>query len=458
MQLSYFSSKKLTETNKNKIVENAYLYLTKSDIKQICKNRGFPNSVNADPKLLSHYILLNTGLEKVLKSLSKKEIIALFIIHIIDKIPDVRFFINIYDENFEESYYNTFNQNYKDLHKKVINNLIRKGILLPVFVSNYNAKSKLEQTYFYLPDEFLEYINPISLITNEKIKGTIDYELLKKDFLRVLNNSLSQSSGVLKQGASYFSVYNLRDNLFERMLKKKNNSTIISAEFLFFNKVFLSFFKKIKKNTWFNISEIDTIVNILFANNSNVKLTGKAVCDVAYKCGVLKKHPVDNKLYATVYHSDYEFLSPDEYLTDNIDGIALNIKKLPFVAAEVLSLSSIFNFKGGKYFVSPSITLINSCITKLKNDEVFMDICKKFPAFNKVISDHKRLYGKRIIHRNLYVAKVDDLSIRIMLEKKFTSPNQLVKLNDNHYAFPINNRKDIETMLKRSGHVIKVII
>lgn len=457
MVLNYFNKNQLTTKEKKEIVEKAYLYITNADIKQICKNRGFPSSVNVDPNLLSHYILQISGLEKMFESLSKKEIIALYIINAMGKIPDVRFFESIYREKPDNRVYSyTFNQRYKDLYKEVAENLIRKGILLPAYFYNFDAKSKLEQTYFYFPDEFGKYLHQILFSKKEEIKGIVNSELLRDKLNRIIDDNVSTKAGILKVGASPFTESLIKKKLFEQKLKKKDKNIKNVSDTVFFISLIIDLFDSLESDMWFNSNEIDPIIEVcLFGTET--KLSGADVCEIAYNCGILCKHPNDNKLFQNTKQTYYTYVKPDEYISDLNGKMALNIDKVPFSVIEVLSKSATFHIKGCDTLIEPSLELITKNIKKLQDNEIYNNLCNKLPLFANAGKTYKNLFGKRIIHRNLFVAKVSDLSIRMMLEKKFTDPTELVKLTDNYYAFPINNRKKIETMLNRSGFIIKEI-
>nr|NQU89841.1 hypothetical protein [Bacteroidota bacterium] len=455
---SYFRKDQLTANEKKDIVSKAYLYISNADVKQICKNRKFPSSVNVDSNLLSHYILQNSGLEKMLESLSMKEVVALYIMSSMGRIPDVRFFGSIYREEFDaRTYYFTFNQNYKDLYKEVVEKLVCKGVLLPAFFVDFNAKSKLEQTYFYFPDEFVKYLPQILFSKKEEVTGIVSSKLLREELVRVLENSIGAKSGILKVGANAFSMSMLKKKLFEQKLKENDTSIKNISETTFLISIVTDLFDSLKSNIWFNSDEIDTIIKICLFG-TKFKLRGADVCEVAYDCGILCKHPADNKLFQNTQQTYSAVAEPNEYISDVNGKMELDIYRVPFPELEVLSRSAIFFVKDGKTLIEPSLELITKNIKKLQDNEIYDNLCNKLSQFLHAHKTHKSLYGKRIIHRNLLVAKVTDLSVRLMLEKKFTDPSELVKLTDNYYAFPVNNRKKIDAMLTRAGYMIKEII
>ena len=65
--------------------------------------------------------------------------------------------------------------------------------------------------------------------------------------------------------------------------------------------------------------------------------------------------------------------------------------------------------------------------------------------------------GKLIVHENLLVARISDLALKVMVEKRFGAPGQLVALSKQFVAFPSGMLPEIRSWMKKSGHVIKTI-
>lgn len=65
--------------------------------------------------------------------------------------------------------------------------------------------------------------------------------------------------------------------------------------------------------------------------------------------------------------------------------------------------------------------------------------------------------GKTIVHDNLMIAAVKDLSLRVLLEKKFSNSKQVVTLSDEFISFPLNLLPEIEKIVNKSGHAVKYV-
>jgi hypothetical protein len=77
--------------------------------------------------------------------------------------------------------------------------------------------------------------------------------------------------------------------------------------------------------------------------------------------------------------------------------------------------------------------------------------------FGEAMSSIEARRGKQIVHDNLLIARVKDLSLRVQIQKAVSQPGRLVSLPSGYIAFPIDALDDIRRLLTRSGYVIKTI-
>ncbi|MBW2739162.1 MAG: hypothetical protein JRE64_10020 [Deltaproteobacteria bacterium] len=69
----------------------------------------------------------------------------------------------------------------------------------------------------------------------------------------------------------------------------------------------------------------------------------------------------------------------------------------------------------------------------------------------------EKRWGKQVVHQNLLVARVRDLSLKVAIQKAFTDSGKVVFLPDNFIAFPNDLTKKIEALVNKSGYVVKAI-
>jgi hypothetical protein len=66
-------------------------------------------------------------------------------------------------------------------------------------------------------------------------------------------------------------------------------------------------------------------------------------------------------------------------------------------------------------------------------------------------------WGRTVIHKNIKVARIRDLGLKVKLEKAVDDPRKLVVLNDEFIAFTADLLGSIEKLVRKEGSVIKVV-
>jgi hypothetical protein len=108
--------------------------LNDSDIKAISKSRGFPADGATSRDIFENFFISTIGIKEALNSLTYEEIVFLHLLNKIDKEVDIEYFERLYGCPGHTGGYDvrTFNQQYKETLKNVMNNLVRKGVLVIV--------------------------------------------------------------------------------------------------------------------------------------------------------------------------------------------------------------------------------------------------------------------------------------------------------------------------------------
>lgn len=91
------------------------------------------------------------------------------------------------------------------------------------------------------------------------------------------------------------------------------------------------------------------------------------------------------------------------------------------------------------------------------NNQPYIDYLKKISSsYKKNIDSLQERKGKTIVHKNLFIAKIKNLSLRVKLEKAFPDKSQFISLSNDFVAFPIACLSIVEKITKQAGHVIKI--
>jgi len=168
-----------------------------SDIKAICKSRGFPAKEATSRDVFENFFISTIGIKEVLNSLTYEEVVFLHLLNKINKKVDIEYFERLYGsaKPAKGYYYGTFNQRYKETFKKVKNNLVRNGVLIIIEqeANAYFSSTKLERLRFYFPTEFGVFLPPI--VKASKFTKTEDFkrEVLRNKLLEIIGGEQKPS-------------------------------------------------------------------------------------------------------------------------------------------------------------------------------------------------------------------------------------------------------------------------
>ena len=107
--------------------------LTAIDIKAICKHRGFNAKQITSRDIFNSYFDSEIWIANVVATLTPEEKIFLYLMSqdsINQEEVAVGYFSILYDQDAQQSYSPTYTQRFSTTYKAILNNLIRKGILI----------------------------------------------------------------------------------------------------------------------------------------------------------------------------------------------------------------------------------------------------------------------------------------------------------------------------------------
>lgn len=175
--------------------------------------------------------------------------------------------------------------------------------------------------------------------------------------------------------------------------------------------------------------------------------------------GGLVKVVADGKTY---YRLPEDFLedttssSPEHYLQIEPDGtVALNLMTIPYTALEVLASVSNLDAHNSNLRATASLIKIGNALETFRKNNVFEWLKENASGFRTAIEMAQKRWGKQIIHEDLMIARVKDLSLKVQIENSFADPKSLVSLPNDYIAFPCELLPAIQKLVETSGHVIK---
>ncbi len=169
--------------------------LNDSDLKAICKSRGFPVREATSRDIFENFFISTIGIKEVLNSLTYEEVVFLHLLDKINKEVDIEYFERLYGCTKPAGGYDyrTFNQRYQETFKKVKNDLVLKGVLIIIEQEMFGASSRMERWRFRFPPEFGNYLPPVVKASKFNEAGDFKREILRDKVLEIIGGEQKQS-------------------------------------------------------------------------------------------------------------------------------------------------------------------------------------------------------------------------------------------------------------------------
>ncbi|MCD5416546.1 hypothetical protein LR032_05590 [Candidatus Bipolaricaulota bacterium] len=445
--------------------------LSVADLKAICKSRGFIGKETASRAIFENFFLSDIGVEAALGSLTSEEIIFLHLLKRTDKAVDLTLFERLYGsaKSGTSYYYGTFSQQYKTTFKRVKESLVRKGVLLIAeALDDWGASTKMEKWRFRFPTEFAEFLPPMIEPATFAARGDHQTKVLRGKLLQIVGErqrrsqlkdesvyALNVTDGELLMGEKGFSVERLLEWQracwtaagLGKIKRKKGEITPITAV--------LYAFSQLTHKEWL-LPEQLTVPFRLFTGEIGT-FDAEQVCGSGWKWGVLVRYTAEGKrYYRLVDDLQSKSASPERYLQIEPDGsVVVDLQAVHYKAVDDLSQIATWQVHDSCLSAFPHVIKIGNAPTAVRDGTLALWLQENAPAFRTAMEQVTQRWGKQIVHENLLVARVKDLSLKVRIEKVFPDQRQVVFLPNDYIAFPCDLLALIEAVVRKSGHVIK---
>jgi len=453
-----------------------HLELTAVDIKALCKSRGFTSREANSRNLLEGFFLSETGVANAIGGLIMDEVILLHLMKLIPVTVDAAFFDRIYGaENSHKWRFGTFNQKYKDIFKQVKTSLIRRGVILFAEEhATWEKNTKLERLRFRFPEEFHPFLpRPFGPARNIPGPGNFNQTVIKNKLMEILNchtsvseangakHSLGIKDGELRMGGKEFRTEYLVEwqraiwdlALKEESHKKAGQGSVSPSKAVAYALSLLS------PGEWILPDELSSLLKI-FCYGIDPPDPEK-VCNAGWKQGCLAKQTIADKTYYALPedHADAGAqMDPGRFLKKTNDGtVIVDISTIPYASLEFLAWISNFRVAGSQLTAFPNSVKIGRIVMDIDQVPLTSWLRKNASAFAGAISRIEQRWGKLVVHQNLLVARVRDLSLKVAIQKAFADSGKVVFLPDNFIGFPNDLTKKMEALVNKSGYVVKAI-
>jgi hypothetical protein len=458
---------------KETMLKEMFLELGQADLKAIGRSRGVDPQTIASPQLMQHVFLSEQGVAAALASLSEAESLGLHLLNCIQDEVALEFFRKMNPDSApRNSFYGSYTERFHGLFQQVKTQLIRRGVLLfGTLTANESRGAVLERRRFRFPEVFASLLPAPFKPSKLSMDAAPQYrrELLRQKVTQIPTEAAASSAkagseegrwrlaeGELLFGGQPFRVERLdawRARRFEVAVGYTNKAL---PKALLPVPLLLYALSRLRQDEWLAPGEVLSLWKMVLAGAKAPE--PQTVCEAGFQWACLEKAEQEGASYYRLpQQADAEAASPPEAFLDVRDAARVRIclEHTPLSALARLGEISRLEAAGGELWARPNLLRISHAPDQALVDPVVCWLREHHPAFRSTMETLKERRGKVMLHENLLVARVSDLGLKVMLEKKFGGPGQLVALDAGFVAFPTGLLPELASWMKKSGHVIK---
>jgi hypothetical protein len=458
---------------------------TAADFQAVCRNRGFSVKAAGSPKLLENLLLSETGLNAALKALTRDEVVLLHLLRSHSQPVDLPFFHRVYGAG-EHAWTRTFTEKYKETFKKVRATLIRRGVLFFADRGEDSVarKPKLERLLFLFPAEFQPLLPPLfTEVLKTPGPGDVNDSVIRGKLMELLGTSQSglplsaEKAGAfsIEAGELQFDRKKLRtEHLFrwqraawaehlpgfeeKRKVPPWSKGDVLHWSMGIVEAVMYAA-SELQPGEWFEPASLASILKV-FCHGRYMRDSDEfrhEVCDLGWRWGCLAKAEVGGRTcYGSSEGTEAVMQPKGWFLPDSRDGVAVDPARIPLHGIEEVARVSRFAAAQASLHARPDPVKIGRIIRSVDREPVALWLRENVAAFGRAFEDAEKKWGKQVVHENLLIAEVQDLSLRVSIEKAF-SQRGLVSLPNGFMAFPQALRPEIEALVLKNGYVVKTM-
>ncbi len=444
--------------------------LAEADVRAICKNRGLPNQAASSRSTLEALFLSETGVAAAMRALDRTEIALLHLLGAQDKPVDVAFFSRLDPHQSERWSPGTFSQRFQGVYSRAKDRLVRRGILLLALgPESLTKQTKMERWQFALPVQLARHLPPLvesakglsgegewrTDVAREKLKTAVgrgaDRET-KSDSVEIVNGELCwggqpfQADCVVKWQKRQWQA----ETNPAKPRKEADRYTCQPAEAV------LRILAGLDADLWSDADSLAVPLEIFCGS----RVDAGSVCESGWRWGFLARQEAEGrKWYRLAPPSAAASIPADRYLAVRGDGgIAVDLDAVPVEVLETLVLTSDQRPVPGRQpllLITPNLVKLGRATDTVAALPPVDWLQKNAEAFRQAFETVRQRRGKTILHENLSVARVSDLSLKVALEKALGT--RIVPLGEEFLAFPSEEVAGVKRLVAQMGHVVKEV-
>ncbi len=460
--------------------------LSNADVKAISQCRGFSAAEAASRALFESFFLSEIGVAAALRTLTRTEVVLLHLLHSRATPVDIAFFSRVYPDSGVR--YGSYTQRYQSVLQAVRTGLIRRGLLMMAESGNdADGDSKMARWRFHFPQQFAHLLPPllegaVTLETPGPVKqatvnqATVNQDKVRQKVLSLLNNErfalpaandpnyqLTITRGGLRMGEGTFRVATLQtwqqacwavaapraqaEQPLSVAKKTPELSPAAAATYAF---------AQLAPNAWLTPDQLTPLLQVFC---DDPKPQAEKLCVAGWEWGCLARQSVDNTHYYRLpaQQDAATTQQPGVGLTITGDQIKVDLATIDFADLEILVQIANWHIANGQAIAAPSLIKLGNLPANVRSHPLLQWLQSNAPAFAQAVRTVARRWGKQIVHDNLLLAKINDLSLKITIQKALAGDEQLLVLPNDFIAFPRGLLPAIDKLVKQSGYAIKQI-
>ena len=183
------------------------------------------------------------------------------------------------------------------------------------------------------------------------------------------------------------------------------------------------------------------------------------ICEHGWKKGCLVRRKKEGKTWYRKADAYLEIPNDSrhaDYLhTDDMGNFIVDLNQIPLKCLETVSRISLFRIEDGRLTASPDIARIGRIFEKIRDDPLIFWLAQTSGAFAKTLHTVTKRFGRHLVHRNLLIAKVKNVGLKVTLEKTFRD-GKIIFLPGDFIAFPEKLLGQVENLVTNNGFAVKL--
>lgn len=242
---------------------------------------------------------------------------------------------------------------------------------------------------------------------------------------------------------------------WQQAMQDGKKSTVKDAHAKQPDEAVLCILAELADDHWANTEQLADPIRVFFGRQVDVD----AVFEAGWEWGLLAKRRAEGKNWYQLPPSP-PHIAPHEYLTanDRHGSVTADLKAIPFDALEqvvAISNQQASPARNSALLLTPDLPKLGRADDTLLATEVVQWLVEHTEPFAEAYVKLSERRGKTILHENVYIARVSDLSLKVAIEKALGS--NLVSLKNDFVAFPRGLLDKVRRVVTKSGHVVKEV-